>query len=402
MALVVGAALVSTLLSAGVGVASLWAGGVIPGHAAVVTARAWWIGDMLGDLAVAPLLFVVWSRPALPPGRRRGIEAAAIPLLLAGCGAAVFGAPQETLLTQTYMLFPVLALAAWRFGPWGAAVGVFLTSAIAVAGTALGRGPFVHGSLSESLLFLQIFMGVAALTTLLIGAAVAERNRAIEARDDFLAVAAHELFTPLTALSLQVQHHQRLLEKENAEPGVRAQVDQTWKLVGRLARLIRELLDISRISAGRLVLQREDVDLSLLIRESVARLESTIANAGCAVSVVAEAAVQGNWDRSRLDQVIDNLINNALKFGAGKPVEVFVEGQRGTALLQIRDHGIGIEPGDQARIFERFERAASARSFGGLGLGLWIVRRVVEAHGGKISLSSRLGEGSTFTVSLPR
>jgi signal transduction histidine kinase len=245
-------------------------------------------------------------------------------------------------------------------------------------------------------------MGIVALTMLVVEAAMTERNRAVEARDEFLAIASHELSTPLTALSLQVQNLLRALKRGEAETEkLRIHIEATWRMVGRLGRMIRELLEISRIS-GRIRLEREEVDLTLLIRESVSRLDPQIVQAGSAVTVLASEPVSGHWDRTRLDQVIDNLLANAIKFGAGKPVEIVVDGLGPVARLEVRDHGIGIGPGDQARVFERFERAVSRRRFGGLGLGLWIARQVVEAHGGTISLSSEPGRGSTFTVELPR
>jgi signal transduction histidine kinase len=402
LALALLAASLSTLVSALIGVGSLWAGGVVHGSGALAAMRAWWVGDALGDLVIAPALFVWTARPPLSFGRWRWLEALAVAALLVGLSLAIFGGPGDGLLRQTYILFPALVLAASRFGPYGASTGVLLVTAIAIAGTALGHGPFLRASLSESLLFLQMFMGTVALTMLVVEAAMTERNRAVEARDEFLAIASHELSTPLTAVSLQVQNLLRALKSGHVETEkLRAHMEATWRMVGRLARMMRELLEISRIS-GRIRLEREEVDLALLIRESVSRLDPQIVQAGSAVTVLASEPVPGQWDRTRLDQVIDNLLTNAIKFGAGKPVEIVVDGVGSMARLEVRDHGIGIGLGDQARVFERFERAVSRRRFGGLGLGLWIARQVVEAHGGTISLSSELGRGSTFTVQLPR
>jgi signal transduction histidine kinase len=392
----------STLLSALIGVASLWAGGVIHADGVFAATRAWWVGDALGDLVVAPPIFVSIARPRLAERRWLPFEAIAIAALLAAASLHIFGGARDGLFTQTYVLFPALVLAAWRFGPYGASMGVLLVSAIAVAGTVVGQGPFLHSNLSESLLFLQTFMGIVALTMLVLGAAIAERNRAVEARDEFLSIASHELSTPLTALSLQVQNQLRALNRGGADPEtLRAHTETTWRMVGRLARLTHELLEISRIS-GKIRLEREHVDLAIVIRDAVARLAEQIAQGGSAVTVIASESVQGHWDRTRLDQVADNLIANAIKFGAGKPVEIVVHGLGSTARLEVRDHGIGIGVSDQARVFERFERAVSRRRFGGFGLGLWIARQVVEAHGGTISLSSELGRGSTFVVELPR
>jgi len=166
--------------------------------------------------------------------------------------------------------------------------------------------------------------------------------------------------------------------------------------------MIDELLEISRVAAGRFELHREEMDLAQSVREGLARFEKQLTSAGCRVELRLEGKVTGHWDPIRLDQVIDNLISNAAKYGAGKPVEVWLSDRGERVVLGIRDHGIGIDPVDQSRVFGQFERAVSPRRFGGFGLGLWITRRVVEAHGGTISLSSEPGRGSTFTVELPR
>jgi signal transduction histidine kinase len=169
-----------------------------------------------------------------------------------------------------------------------------------------------------------------------------------------------------------------------------------------LTGLINNLLDISRITAGRLDLELEPVDLAAVVRDSAARAREEIARASCTVQVEAPGPCMGQWDRMRVEQVVTNLLSNALKYGAGHPIEVSVAGDDGWARLTIRDHGIGIPPEDQARIFERFERAVSDRHYGGLGLGLWIVRQIVDALGGMIEVESESGKGSLFTINLPR
>jgi signal transduction histidine kinase len=354
---------------------------------------------MLGDLAMAPLLFVWFCRPWTGARRFWWAEAAALFAGLAAVSALVLTRSHPGLLTQPYMVFPLLALVAWRLGPSGAATGVFLVAAISVAGATLAHTPFVRPTLNESLLLLQIFVAVAALTTLILGAAIAERNRAIAARDEFISIASHELSTPLTALSLQVQGQLRAAEQDDAH---RAQLEATRRMVARLAKLIQELLDISRISSGRIQLEREPLDLGVLVREGVARFEQQIAQSKTPVELAVEEGVTGSWDRARLDQVVDNLLSNALKFGAGRPIEIHVRRSGSKARVEVRDHGIGIGRSDQSRVFERFERAVSRQRFGGFGLGLWIARQVVEAHGGTISVASVVGRGSTFVVELPR
>jgi signal transduction histidine kinase len=165
--------------------------------------------------------------------------------------------------------------------------------------------------------------------------------------------------------------------------------------------LVDDLLDVSRLDEEEPVLFRSEVLLDELARDVVSRFEEDAARSGCQISVEAGDVVAGNWDASRLDQVVTNLLTNALKFGAGKPIAIRVEARDHVARLVVEDHGIGIDPVQQQKIFNRFERAGSSRHFGGLGLGLYISRRLVEAHHGTISVASQPDAGATFTVELP-
>jgi signal transduction histidine kinase len=199
-----------------------------------------------------------------------------------------------------------------------------------------------------------------------------------------------------------VQRLQALLKQVEPNPKLASAVEMMDRQVSRLTNLVSNLLDISRITSQRLQLDRENVDLTALVREVLGRFQQELARAGCPVAIQAADGVTGLWDKSRLDQVITNLLANAMKYGAGKPIEIDVEAQDGVARLRVRDHGIGIAPEDQARIFGRFERAVSVHSYGGFGLGLWIAAQIVDAAGGKISVNSTPGDGATFLVELPR
>jgi len=406
LALVLLAAVGSTAISAAVGLLSLRLGGTVAAAMSWPTFRAWWFGDMLGDLVIAPLLLVWISRPAPPRRRFQAPEAVALAGLLMGCSLMVFGrdSGESALLRLPYLIFPPLLWAAVRFAQHGAVSATFVVSAAAIAGTTIGYGPFVRGTLAESLLHLQIFLAVAAATALTVAAAIAERSRAVDVRDEFLAIASHELRTPLTALLLHIQTELRGLRGEG--PVAREEAVQrlrtTQRMALRLDRLIEELLEVSRIIWGRLQPEREEVDLAALVQESLLRQEQQLLHARCSVRFEVEGAVRGYWDRGRLDRVVDNLIGNAAKYGAGKPIEVRLHGGKERVRLEVRDHGIGIDPADQARVFERFERAVSRKQYGGFGLGLWISRKIVEAHGGSISLMSEPGAGCTFAVELPR
>lgn len=232
-----------------------------------------------------------------------------------------------------------------------------------------------------------------------------QAREAVAARDEFLLIAAHELKTPLTPLLLQVQTLVRAAPAAMAGPRAvdfRSDLDATFHHVQRLTRLVDQLLDVSGLGADRLQLVRERLDLAAFVAEIAEAFRPQAVEAGCAFDVRAPGSVWGCWDRTRLAQVLANLFSNAFKFGAGKPVDVRVEHKGARARLQIRDRGHGIAPADRGRIFGRFERAVSVRRYGGFGLGLWVARLVVEAHGGTISESSATGEeGATFTVELP-
>jgi signal transduction histidine kinase len=219
---------------------------------------------------------------------------------------------------------------------------------------------------------------------------------------ELLSVASHELRTPLAVLKLRLDSVLRQARRlgpgtEKLTAGVETAIRQT----GRLSQLIDELLDVSRIASGHLTIEREEVDLSRVVDDVLTRLRDFIERGGCAVDLRAEPSVWGLWDRLRLEQVLVNLLTNAVKYGGAGRIEVALSATEGEARLAVSDHGPGIPAEQQARIFNRFVRAAP-REVGGLGLGLYITREIVEAHGGRIHVESRPGEGATFVVELPR
>jgi PAS domain S-box-containing protein len=229
---------------------------------------------------------------------------------------------------------------------------------------------------------------------------------ALGARDEFLSIASHELRTPLAALSLQVAGLERALSRRSTQTEEsQRELHRAGRAVAhveRLTRLVDNLFDVSQITAGRLQLQREACDLADAVRSVVSGLMEQATRAGCAVGVSAPAGVSGHWDRFRIEQVITNLLTNAFKYGAGKPVEVSLEVSETTARLRVRDQGIGIGSDDTERIFERFERVASGHHRKSLGVGLYIARQVIDAHAGVVRVESSSPDGTTFLVELPR
>ncbi|HTV19668.1 MAG TPA: MASE1 domain-containing protein, partial [Polyangiaceae bacterium] len=532
------AALCSPLLAASVGTLSLWAGGVVPLARATDVWLAWWLGDVLGALVLGPLLLNT-ARGDGPVGSRPGaLEAALAIVAVLGSAALSFSGEAAAPLRRPHMIFPALIWTALRFGPSVASGAVLVISAIAIAITARGAGPYVAAAtLHENLTVLQGFMGTVALTALFLSAAAVERATALRklgekharldaiaeatsdsltikdldgryvlanpaharrlgsapdavvgksdhdffppdvarplldndrlargsegavlseeillvdgeprtfssakapyriagellgnisisrdvtqqkmherdlrtalgARDEFLSIASHELRTPLAALSLQVAGLERALQRRGAQTEEsQRELHRAGRAVAhveRLTRLVDNLFDVSQITAGRLQLQREPCDLADAVRAVVGGLMEQAARAGCTVSVAAPASLGGYWDRFRIEQAITNLLTNAFKYGAGRPVEVSLEATDACASLRVRDHGIGIAPDATERIFERFERVATGHHRKSLGVGLYIARQVIDAHAGVVRVESSSPEGSTFLVELPR
>ena len=232
---------------------------------------------------------------------------------------------------------------------------------------------------------------------------VADLRAAVAARDEFLSIASHELRTPLSTLKLQMAVLSRWLSQASLpeyEPIFMKHFAVIDRQVARLEKLTAELLDVSRITSGRLELHREPCDLVVLVREIVERFRADHRGTPSIV-FESDASVAGEWDPFRIDQVASNLVVNAIRYGEGKPVHVSVHAVDQAALIIVRDEGIGVAADHKERIFERFERAVSSSNYGGLGLGLWIARQVVDAHHGDIVVDSELGRGATFTVTLP-
>lgn len=228
-----------------------------------------------------------------------------------------------------------------------------------------------------------------------------DAERAIRARDELWAVASHELRNPLSALLLQIRSVERALDRGYEMARVKERLHGAERQVERLVELTGELLDTTRAREGRLDLDREEIDLTPLVRDIVARHKAEARQAGSAVELQLADSVPGCFDRLRVDQLITNLLSNAIKYGGGKPIRVTLRRSGDEAVIEVQDRGIGIGVDERERLFQPFERSQAVRRMKGLGLGLYISRAIAEAHGGSIELESEPGQGSTFTVRLP-
>ncbi|KMO31351.1 histidine kinase [Methylobacterium variabile] len=232
---------------------------------------------------------------------------------------------------------------------------------------------------------------------------VAALRRALAERDAFLAGVAHELRNPMTPILGQVERLVGAVEREAPEGRVAQGLVQLRWLVERYVRRATTLLDVSRAQTGQLALLAAPVTLAEVVDEVVASLSPMAAHAGSAITVAVPDDLVLSCERLALDQILDNLITNAIKYGDAGPITVAADREAAEARIRVSDTGIGIGEADQARIFERFERAVADPGTAptGFGVGLWLVRRLAEAMGGGVAVHSRPGEGATFTVTLP-
>ena len=230
-----------------------------------------------------------------------------------------------------------------------------------------------------------------------------ELERAVRVRDDFMSMVSHELRNPLNTLFLQAQLRKRMAAAGRlpSESDFRQMVSRDEQQITTMIRLLDDILDVSRVRTGKLAMSPAPMDLADLARRTVEAMQEQARNASTPLSLEAPPTLQLQGDAHRLQQVLVNLLTNALRYGQSRPVVVRVRATADEALLSVQDQGQGIAPADQQRIFEQFERAEDARDVPGLGLGLYISREIVQAHGGRLELRSAPREGAEFTVRLP-
>jgi len=396
--------LVATTLSPTLGVTSLAAGGFARWSDYGRIWITWWLGDASGALVVAPALILCSQDRRFRWNRSKFLEAALLFVTLVLVGFLLFSSRSDLAarhIPLQFLCIPILLWSAFRFGSRETATVLLLLSGVAVWGTARGFGPFASLVPAESLLILQAFMAVVSVTMLVVAALVAERGRASRARDDILSIAGHELRTPLSTLTLQVENLSRGFRQGAASEVLEGRMESVRRSGRRLSALVDEMLNVSRVTSGVMPVRWERLELSSFARDATNHFLEDLASAESRAAVFADDPVWCRTDRERLGYVFNNLFANAIKYGQAKPIEITVSASEGFARLSVRDHGLGISRKDQKRIFERFERAVSASHVSGFGLGLWIARQTVEALGGRIRVESEPGNGSTFSVDLP-
>jgi len=232
-----------------------------------------------------------------------------------------------------------------------------------------------------------------------------ELEQAVRMRDDFMSIVAHEVRTPLNGLILETQLRKMHLARDNAAAftldKMHAMVDRDERQIKSLIRLIEDMLDVSRIRTGKLSIRPSRFDLVQLVSNLLQNFAAQIEAAETDVSFTAPAAVEGHWDEFRIEQVVTNLLTNALRYGGRSPIQVRVYREGDEARVEVQDRGIGISQENQKRIFQQFERVSAKTVVAGLGLGLFISEQIVAAHGGSIVVESEINEGALFRVCLP-
>lgn len=231
---------------------------------------------------------------------------------------------------------------------------------------------------------------------------VDELRAAIAARDEFIAIAAHELRNPMTPIVGQVQLLLSRARREQVSPAMLHGLEALEMAVDHYVKRATTLLEITRLNADRLRLEPSTFDLCELVHDCVRKYEQPAARAGSKLHCDLCAPVVGTWDRLATEQILDNLVSNAIRYGDGEPVSIELQNDPSWVLVRVVDRGIGVAPADREQIFRRFERASGASRSGGFGIGLWLASKLVQAQGGVLELESELGSGSTFIVRLPR
>lgn len=396
------ASFLSSLISATIGVSALALNGTI--KTLFPTWLAWWIGDTISILIVSSFLLVWYSHPRLYIRASRLIEAIAVTLILILIYLVIFrdsiGFSDEN-KPSAYMVFPPLIWIALRFGPRGAVTANLLLVTMTIISTIQGLGPFIDSSPSGSLQYLQIFMAVTSITTMILAAVMAERKRVESTKDEFISIAAHELKTPMTT----IKGYAQLLEmhfKKNKNHKVLAYTSKMNSQIDNLTRLITDFFDVSKIQSGKLELEKEEFEIDKLVKTVVEDMHQMMPKHK--IMIIGKTGEKILADKYRISQVLMNFLSNAAKFSPqADKIKILLYAKNNWVTIRVQDFGIGISRQDIKNVFDRFFQARTnvRQSISGMGLGLYISSEIIRRHDGKIGVKSQRGKGSTFYFSLP-
>ena len=408
-------ALLSTTVSATIGVLSLTLAGIGTDADTTEVWLTWWLGDAAGAVVVTPFVVLWWTNRSWDLATRELAEAALLIVAIGGVGAATFFDPGLSQYPIAFLCLAPLVWGALRFGPREISTAIVVLAVIATTATATDRGPFAMLTTNKSLIVLQAFLVLIAMTALPMAALTVERraalkreraaradaDAAVRAKDEFVAILSHELRNPLAAITMAAAVLDTGVQsRENSD----RLITSIRRQAGHLARLIDDLLDIGRMTANKLILRKEPLELGGAVRRCVEALATTRGLAPSRIEVDAER-VWIEADPVRVTQILENLLGNALKHTpAGKRICVIVRDIGAVAELRVEDEGFGIRPDLLPNVFDPFTQGQQGldRSAGGLGLGLTLVRRLAELHGGTVEArSAGPNRGSVFTLRFP-
>jgi signal transduction histidine kinase len=395
------AGILSTSISASIGTFTLFTQGLLTVSSSA-TWFAWWIGDFISNIIVAPFIMSWGYNPKvnltiekISEGLILGISVIVVSTLTFTGALGIFfkNAP------FVYIIFPVLLLIAFRFKPRETTTAVFTTTVIATITTYNGFGPFAVETDLGNLIFLQAFISVIGITFLILASSQAEKRNLEQAKEEFLALATHELKTPITSIKAYTDiSHQALIKKgdsKNAEI-----IGRMKNQIDKLSKLISDLLDLSRIDNQRLRMEQSYFDFNELVLEVIDQMQAITERN------ILETRLQRTKtlfaDRDRLGQVMINLIGNAIKFSPKKSkITITTRVENGKILFCVKDKGIGIPTEELSRIFEKTFRGSEKETYPGLGLGLYISKEIIKRHQGRIWATSKKNDGSIFCFSIP-